>query len=116
VTAGLYNIVIEQGGTFRRTIFLKTNGVAMSLANYTARMQIRPSVTSSVLLHELTEANNGITIDDALGRIDLFISDDDTAAMIFRRGVYDLEIESESTGDVLRVLQGGVQVSPNVTR
>ena len=111
----MHNFVIEQGATFRKRLYLKTDGVVVPLTDCTARMQIRPNINSSDVLLALTDGD-GTTVDEAGGFIDLYISDDDTAALTFRRGVYDLEIENSSTGDVMRLLQGGVAVSPNVTR
>ncbi len=124
--AGKYNLLIEQGTTFEPSFTWYpdasdngdgtfTNGDPMDLTGFTAaRMQIRSSVPSSTVLFELTEGD-GITLGDAAGTIALFISDTDTAAFDWDRGVYDLELVSGG-GIVTRLLEGKVKVSPEVTR
>lgn len=123
MTAGVYTMVIEQGATFRLRLTLRTPalvlnepGDLMDLSNHTARMQIRHRTTSDAVLYALTTEDGGLTLGGVAGTIDLFISDEDTAGFNFRSAVYDIEIEPTPSGDVLRVLQGAVQVSPEVTR
>lgn len=116
--AGSYNIIIEQGATFRLRLTLKLPGdpEPMDLSGHIARMQIRTKVASDTVLYSLTTENGGITLGGVAGTIDLFISDEDTAAMTFRSGVYDLEIEAVPNGDVIRIIEGQVRLSPEVTR
>jgi len=114
--AGTYNITIEQGATFRLRLTL-TDGVEPTpLTGYIARMQIRQKVQSSEVLHTMTTENGGITITALSGQIDLYISDEDTADFAFRSAVYDLELEDVGSGEVVRVIQGAILVSPEVTR
>lgn len=116
-----HNISIYQGATFRKSLAWKStdengqNPVPNNLSGWTARMQIRPTVDSSTVLHELTSANGGIALGGALGTIDLFISDESTALIRGTRAVYDLELTSPA-GDVTRLMQGSVTISPEVTR
>ncbi len=116
--AGSYNIIIEQGATFRLRLTLKLPGdpEPMDLSGHIARMQIRAKVASEEILYSLTTENGGITLGGLAGTVDLFISDEDTAAMRFKSGVYDLELEAVPNGDVIRVIEGRVQLSPEVTR
>jgi hypothetical protein len=78
-------------------------------------MQVRPEVESSTVLLELTTANGGITLGGVAGTIELFVSDDASAAFTWQSGSWDLEIEFPG-GDVRRLAQGTVNVSPEVTR
>jgi hypothetical protein len=123
VTAGTHNIVIEQGSTFRLRLTLRLPAVVqgepgelMDLSGHIARMHIRQKVASPEIILALTSENGGLTLGGAAGTIDLFISDEDTASLTIRSGVYDLEIETVPDGDVTRIIQGQVQVSPEVTR
>lgn len=119
MTAGTYNLVIEQGATFRLrlTLQLSTNPVQlMDLTDHIARMQIRSKVSSEEVLLLLTTENGGITLGGLAGTVDLFISDEDTAALTFKSAVYDLEVEATPNGDVVRIIQGQVRLSPEVTR
>lgn len=116
MTAGVYTVVIEQGATFRLRLSLTNNGVVVPLSGHTARMHIRQKIAASDVLYELTTTNGGLVINGLAGTVDLYISDEDTATFQFRNAVYDLELEDTGTGEVVRVLQGAVQVSPEVTR
>lgn len=113
--AAKYKLAIEQGTTVSIPLRLKNNGSVMSLAGYTARMQIRTSASSDEIIHELTTENGGISIDAASGLIGLYISAEDTAAFCFKTAVYDLELIN-SSHEVVRLLEGQVTLSLEVTR
>jgi hypothetical protein len=116
MTAAAYDFVIEQGATLDKTFVWKNNaGVVINLSGYTARMQIRQTVSSSTVLLELTTLNNRIIITPAEGKIQLLVAAADTGAITWQRGKYDLELMS-STGTVIRLLYGDVEVSREVTR
>ncbi len=116
MSAGVYNFIIEQGTTFQRDFVYKdSNNVVVNLTNYTARMQIRPSKDSTVILVEATTANGKLSIAGAQGKISLVLMPSDTNLVGFDVGVYDLEIESAG-GVVTRLLEGTVEVSKQVTR
>lgn len=94
---------------------LESDLTPIDLTGCSARMQVRSSVDSADVLLELTTANGGIMLGGALGTIDLYVSDEDTTALGWTAGVYDLELEY-SNGEVVRRLFGSVYVSPEVTR
>lgn len=112
--AAKYKIKIEQGATYRKQFTWKAGGVPVDLTGYTGRMQIRPDVTSSTIIADLTTENDGITI-EANGVFNVFISATDTANLNFDTAVYDLELIAPS-GDVQRMLEGDVSLSLEVTR
>jgi hypothetical protein len=116
MSASIYNINIEQGATFTRTITWKDSAnVAINLTGYTARMQIRERVESSTALVSLTNSS-GITLGGAAGTVVITITATQTDALPnMKKGVYDLELVSAG-GIVTRLLQGEVVVSPQVTR
>ena len=116
MSASIYNINIEQGATFTRTITWKDSAnVAINLTGYTARMQIRERVESSTALVSLTHSS-GITLGGAAGTVVITITATQTDALPnMKKGVYDLELVSGG-GIVTRLLQGEVVVSPQVTR
>lgn len=113
----LYDIKIYQGQAFKLHLVWKDGAeVPIDVTGYTARMQIRRSVRSSEVLFELSSAaGEGITLGTVNGVIDLRISAEDSSAFTFRSGVYDLEL-TPPDGEVVRLIQGGVTVSPEVTR
>lgn len=110
-------LTIYQGATFRKRLTWKagTPAVAVDLTGCTARMQVREEIDSEDALVSLTTANGGIALGGAAGTIDLYISDEDTADMTWEGGVWDLEIEHPS-GEVTRLAEGSISVSPEVTR
>ena len=114
--AGVLNLTIEQGATFKQALLVQApGGMPMDLAGATARMQLRPSVASDTVLLELTTANGRLTIDAAQGRIDMLVQATETNTLPAAAAVYDLELEL-STGEVLRLVRGTVQVVQGVTR
>jgi hypothetical protein len=83
------------------------------LADYVARMSIKDKVGGTELL-SLTTANSRILIDNTTKTITLEIDALDTAAITFKKGVYDLELESPS-GVVKALMYGNVTVTNEVT-
>lgn len=86
-----------------------------NLVGFTARMSIKNKVGGTELL-SLTTTNNRITIDAAARVIALTISAEDTAALTWTSGVYDLEMVSGDTPPVVTaLLSGRVTVTKEVT-
>jgi molybdopterin-binding protein len=114
MAAGEYDFYIEQGATlFREIAWLDGTGVPVDLTGFTARMQIRPSINSDEIIHELTTENGEITIIPLTGVIRIEVSPVVTSSLT-QRGVYDLELVNGT--DVFRLLQGHVRISKEVTR
>lgn len=109
---------IDQGATFQKVVTWKSGNPAapVDLTGCTARAQIRTTVTSPDVLHEMTSSpGGGITIDDVLGEVTIDIDAATTAGFTWKTAVYDLEIVFAG-GNVRRLLHGPVSVSPEVTR
>ena len=116
-TPAKLKLTIYQGATFRKrlTWSVGTPAVPVDLTGCTARMQVRPEVESPMVLLELTTANGGIALGGVAGTIELYVSDDASTLFTWTAGVWDLEIEFPG-GDVRRLAQGSIGVSPEVTR
>jgi hypothetical protein len=107
---------IDKGATYRHTLFWKNKSKQpIDLTGVLARMQIRDSVDSEIVRLDLRTENGGIVINALLGRIDFYISNDDTASLYGFGGVYDLELQFP-TGDVVRLIEGSINFIPEVTR
>lgn len=112
---------IIQGATFTQSLTWKTKpdenttATPVDLTGCTARMQVRAKVNASEVLLTLTTENGGIALGGTAGTIELLIDADDTAALTWAAGVYDLEIVYPG-GQVRRLMYGSVSVSPEVTR
>jgi len=111
--AGTYDIICEQGATFQREISVVNQDDSIpSYALSTARMQVRPTVESLIIIIELTTENGRITLLN--NTITLNITADDTTILPIGTYKFDLEIATEDK--VIRLVQGSFRVSPEVTR
>lgn len=115
MAAGNYDFYIEQGATFNQQFIWKdSTGALVNLTGYTARMQIRQTVSNDTVLLSLTTENGRISLGGAAGTITLTLDAATSAGITFSRGVYDLELIHG--GVVTRLLEGQVDVSKEVTR
>lgn len=115
-TPAKLKFTIYQGATFRKRLtWTAPDGTPIDLSGCTARMQVRAEVESPAVLLSLTTENGGLTLGGAAGTVELYVSDEDTGAITWESGAWDLEIVHPS-GEVTRLAQGSVAVSPEVTR
>lgn len=120
--AGIYNITCQQGSTFVRVIRIEypdaidpTIFHPFDLTNYSARMQVRRTISSATEMISLDTDDNGIEITSPEnGEITITMTSTQTATFA-SDGVYDLEIISPDIF-VTRILQGEFRVSLEVTR
>lgn len=118
---GVAYLPINQGSHNNITVeYEDGNGNAIDLTGYSARMQIRRHVNHPNTIISLTTASDtangsGVTISGKAGKIDITITDEDSKDFDFTEGVYDIEIVS-SGGEVLRLLEGPVDLFKEVTR
>lgn len=116
MTAATYDILIEQGATFRLNLIWKDgNNTLVNLSGYSARMQIRRRYRDEAILLSLTSANGAIALGGSAGTITITASATGTATLPAKESVYDLELES-ADGTVTRLIEGGVTITPEVTR
>ena len=111
--AGILNITIDQGETYTNTnsVFLADGVTAMNLTGYTVASKMRKHYTSTAS-HTI---NTTITSPATNGLIDSSLSATETSAITAGYYVYDLEITS-SGGVVTRVVEGKIQMKPEVTK
>ena len=116
-SAGLYNIVADQGSTLSRIIYYKDPAnKPIKFAGYKARMQVRPTYDSSNVILELTTENGGIELGDTDGSIALNV--EDTVMETIPEGIYlyDLELVAPSAHlFVYKILKGNFAVRSEVT-
>ena len=104
------NLLIDQGSTFSTTIDLTDDeGNLVNLTSYTGAGQIRKHYTSS------NATNLTVTLGGANGTVTLGLSANATANLVAGRYVYDVEL-TQPSGDVTRIFEGIVTVTPQVTR
>ena len=122
MSAGNYDILVEQGATFLLTITIKdVTGVPVDLTGQTFRGKIKKSFADVA-----AQANFTCTLANQLtdpGKVSISLSATDTAGIVLNTQgttrvlttmAYD--IESESAGVVKRWLQGLAKISPEVTK
>jgi hypothetical protein len=130
VTAYKKDLYVEQGATFvlvfqwchESAVTPGQPGDPRDLTGWTARMQMRKSVTDPAVL-TATSADAKIVLgyveggspDPTNGRIKIELPAEDTGALALKSLKYDMEVVSPS-GRVYRLLEGGVTVSLNITR
>lgn len=116
MAAADYDILIEQGATFRLNLVYKDSlGVPIDIAGYTARMQVRRDYSAPTPLIDLTTENGGIALGGAAGTVSVVATDEMTRALPVKPCVYDLELTAPS-GDVTRLIAGAASVTPEVTK
>jgi hypothetical protein len=124
-----YRLVTETDFGLGRVIFNSINATAyntytsggileyntpIDLTGYTGRLQIRPTVTSSTVLLELTTQNGGILIDNNLKTITVLITAQQTQELSFASAVYSLELVRGTEVTVFSA--GNVGLVQEVTR
>lgn len=113
MSAGKYDIVIEQGATFPLPLTVKQGGVPIVFTGINIRMQIREQHNSTVLLTLNSDTAEGIVITNP-GQIAITITDEQTDLLTIARGVYDIRMEF-ADGHSEYLLRGQVVVIPRVT-
>jgi len=105
------NLTVDQGSTFKANIDVTdSDGNELDLTGYTVAGQIRKSYYSLTQVNFTAFVSNPVN-----GTIEISLTSEQTNNMKAGRYVYDVEITSAS-GDITRVLEGQVEVTPGVTR
>ena len=112
-----YNTVIDQGADwFINFTYKNPNGTPINLTGYSAALQVRTSPLAKTAVLTLTSPSDGITITALTGLIEVHATAAQTAAITNGKYAYDIEITAPSTNVVTRLVQGTIEVSPQVTR
>lgn len=103
-------LYIDQGSTFQYVVTLANPaGGSFDLTSYTARAQLRRSYKS------VSAVDFTISYPDRPGgKIQIYLTDEQTRALKLGNYVFDIIIES-STGEIYRVIEGIAFISPGVT-
>ena len=110
-----YNWVVDAGSDSARGFrVVDANGDPIDVKSYTARMQVRPYLSSKTVSDDLTTENGRISMGND-GVVTAILTHTATASYPFCEGVYDMEVVSPN-GDVTRVVEGRMIVRKEVTR
>lgn len=113
INPGTYNITCPQGATFDRTLTITNGTAAMNLTGYTAAMQVREAAGAATALISLSNGS-GLTLGGTAGTIGITIAATATAGVA--SGSYSYDLELNSGGTIIRLLEGSFNVTGNVTR
>ncbi|WP_027184449.1 hypothetical protein [Desulfovibrio inopinatus] len=104
-----HDLTIDQGATFELAIEpLDAFGDRLDLNGVTARAQIRRSYPEPYPMAEFD-----CVVTD--GVIDLTLTAENSSKLIAPTGVWDVELVTP-LGEVVRLVEGGVEIRPEVTR
>ena len=113
------DLKIEQGADFAFTVkYIDDAGAPINLTDYTAKMKIRPSKDSDLLLAEYTTTNSKIVITGATGTVAVREIAANTLLYNWVAGVYDLVLIPSAlapTQLAVRILEGNVVMSREVS-
>lgn len=110
MSAGIYNIIIEQHADFERTFQIKENDVAKDITSHTFTAQIRERAQSSTAT-DFT----GAIVTASEGKFKLSLTDTQTGAL--KAGDYEYDcIMEDAGGKKTRILQGIATVDAGITR
>lgn len=114
-----YDIEIRPGATYRKKFVWKSDGVAVPLDDYSARMQIRKLSDDEVMLEiesGVAPVNPRIELGPEDGEILIYIGATQTPSVI-EQGVYDLELfKTTDEDEVVPLLAGEVFRTREITR
>jgi hypothetical protein len=122
MAAPVYNTTIERGSTFQLTVTYKdASGTVVNLTGWTFRMQVRESQSAATTILTSEGGSPTIAIDEtnkATGVLIFSVTPTNTTAIspsTLTTAYYDIEIQKTSTGEVRRILQGKLNISPEIT-
>jgi hypothetical protein len=114
-----FNLMLRQGSTVVSRLILKDDdGGVIDLTGWTARMMVRSTYTSTTTLVDLTQDADDqgqIELGGESGVLTIRIYSTHTTGLTPGKAVYDLELVNP-IGEVTRVLEGEVLITPEVTR
>ena len=128
MAAGKYNFIVEQGAQHDVTFRYKlADGTYQNLTGYHVRMSVKDHISDTTFVYQATSDtsqtaqssfNQHFTLSDQSatpGQFVLSIPAGVTRNFSFGQGVYDLELEVNSTGVTTRLLEGKFKVKPEVS-
>lgn len=111
---GKYTIKFFRATTLNIALVYKVDGVAQSLAGYSATMQVRSAADDATVVASFTSVGGGLVLNETTGKIRIFMSATGTSALPIGEYLYDLNITAPD-GTVDKLLRGPFIVLDPVT-
>lgn len=109
-------IIIPQGTTWAiRWPIQSLNGEPINTSGWSVRSQVRHRVASPEVLHEWSSEKGNASVFDSF--VELRVAPEESSAWQWGRNpvVFDVEVLTEKQ-EVIRITQGTIALSPEVTR
>lgn len=114
MTAGIYDITIDQGSDYSLGLVLRDSlGALMDLTGYSARAHLRPKKDSNVLTASFVCTVNSPPTD---GQITVTLANAVSSAITAGTYYYDLELHTANDSYVTRIIEGKAKIRQEVTR
>jgi len=115
--AGKLNLPeIDKRATYRVVLTWRNKDKSLvDLTSCSAKLQVRSTIDSAIVLLELSTANNGIVLGGVLGTITIQATNTITSALTWTTGQYDLLI-TLANGETKRLCEGTWDVSEGITQ
>lgn len=110
MTAGLYNITIDQNSDFARTFQVKLDDIVTDLTDYSFSASLKQHYTKDTSVQFTT-----LILDASQGLFQISLSDIETASMAPGNWNYDV-IMTDAAGVRTRILQGQAAVDAGITQ
>ena len=111
-----YNFTIERAAEWSRKLtWLNEQGNPVNNATYvSSKLEIRRGADAEII--KTLTVGSGITLGGSNGEIDLYINGTDTALFPDDELVYDLLMRTTAQGSGIRLIEGTITVSKEVTK
>lgn len=115
MSAGQYNLTVEQGATLSEVFTWKDpTGALIDLTGYSAKMQVRRAPGADELYLEASTGAGTIVLGGAAGTVTITVLAATTAALSFTTGSWDLVLTA-GDGTVTRLVEGTATLDRSVT-
>jgi len=119
MAAPTFDLVVNQGATYtQQFIYYQPDGVTpVDLTGCYVHLQIRDGHETSPIYIELDNNTfGGIALNPTLGQVNVTITEAQTQTLEQLLYQYDIKIQFPSDTSAVRLVQGHVRVSPNITQ
>ena len=106
---------LDQGSDKTVSFILSDKNGPLDLTGYSAAMQLRRYAFSEEAIDTLTTCNGRLLLDESAGKVTAKFKHENTEGYPGDTVLYDLELQSPD-GEITRVVEGKIKVSPEVTR
>lgn len=109
------NLTLNKGSSYRIKFLLTKDGNNVDLTGYSLRGQIRPSISSPIVLLNMTSANLLLAINNSDSTIAMNLPESFTRRVSQSLAIYDIELLN-NVGESSKIVTGLITFIPEVTQ